>query len=463
MEIDPLDAITPIDGRYRQIAQDAAEYFSEYALMKRRIKAEITFLKHFITLAEPAVVEKLPEDWVSRLDAIGEKFSREDARRVKELEKRLGHDVGAVMEYLRGKLHEEGLDRLAPFIHFGLTSEDVNNIAYSTLLRDFSQQLLIPTLVGFLEKLSDLAQKHKGSIMLGRTHGQPAVPTTLGKFLANYVYRVAKLAEEVSTHRFYGKIGGAVGDNAALRAAYPDVDWIEATNSIVRRMGLEPFPANTQILPHEGASLLFSKLAILAGVLSNLCRDLWLLGMLGHVGFSRKREEIHSSTMPHKANPLMVENAEGCLDLAGELLSYLSRRLLASRLHRDLSDSTIKRFYGTPLTLILIGLRNLGKALETIIVDVESMRREVDAHQEAFSEPLQLILRKHGIEEAHKIVGGMKLDDIREVLERINAPTEVEREVKRILAEGYTGYAEKLAEQLLKEASTIIQRLKQHD
>ncbi|MDJ0269688.1 MAG: lyase family protein [Aigarchaeota archaeon] len=463
MEIDQLDAITPIDGRYRKIAQDAAEYLSEYALMRRRIKAEITFLKHFITLAEPALVEELPENWVSRLDTIGEKFSREDARRVKELEKRLGHDVGAVMEYLRGKLHEEGLGRLAPFIHFGLTSEDVNNIAYSTMLRDFSQQLLIPEVLEFLEKLSDLAQKHKGSVMLGRTHGQPAIPTTLGKFLANYVYRVAKLAEEVSNHGFYGKIGGAVGDNAALKAVYPDVDWVGATNSIVKQMGLEPFPANTQILPHEGASLFFSKLAVMAGVLSNLCRDLWLLGMLEHVGFSRHEEEIHSSTMPHKANPLMVENAEGCFDLSGELLSYLSRRLLASRLHRDLSDSIIKRFYGTPLTLLLIGLRNLRKALETIAVNVESMRREVDAHQEVFSEPLQLILRKHGIEEAHKIIGRIKPGDMREVLENINAPKEVEQEVKQILAEGYTGYSEKLAEQLLKDAAIIIQRLKQHD
>ncbi|MCD6591671.1 MAG: adenylosuccinate lyase, partial [Thaumarchaeota archaeon] len=286
--MDPLEAIVPVDGRYRGKLEKLSNYFSEYSLFKERIRVEVSYLTKFIEEVEPDKITSLPLNWKEILKIIAEEFSPEDAKRIKELERELGHDVAAVVRYLREKLHEHGLDPLAPYIHLGLTSEDVNNLAQSRLLLRFTREVLAPLLVQLLEQISSIALEHIDTVMLGRTHGVPAVPTTFGRFLANYAYRIAKLADQICFFRFPGKLGGAVGDHSALKFSYPDIDWIEFSRSFVESLGLEYTPAATQIIPHEKISDYLMKIALLDSVLSNLCRDLWIMSSLGLLVFGIK-------------------------------------------------------------------------------------------------------------------------------------------------------------------------------
>jgi len=342
----PLEAITPIDGRYRGRVEELSRYFSEYALIKKRLEVEIKYLIELMKAVKPKVVASLPDDWEKRVEKIVDGFGVEEAERVKELERRLGHDVKALMTYLRNKLHEVDLKQLSPYIHLGLTSDDVNNLAYSILLKSFSREILIPKLMSLVEMIADISRENVDVVMLARTHGVPAIPTTFGRFLANYAYRLSKLLEEISSFEFPGKLGGAVGDHSALKLTYPDLDWMRFSREFVESLGLRYFPAATQILPHERISDFLMKTSILCSILSNLCRDLWILSSLGLLIFARKPMEAHSSTMPHKSNPIHLENAEGAFDLASSISSQIAGRLISSRLHRDLSDSIIERFYG---------------------------------------------------------------------------------------------------------------------
>lgn len=459
--MDPLEAVTPIDGRYRGKLEHLSRYFSEHALMKERARVELEYLAKLIEEVEPEKITNLPLKWREVLRVIGEDFSIEDSRRVKELEKTLGHDVAALVRVLREKLHEYGLGILAPYVHLGLTSEDVNNLAFSRLLNRFNSEALIPALVDLLEFLSSLALEHVDTVMLGRTHGVPAVPTTFGKFLANYAYRIAVIAEELHSFRFPGKLGGAVGDFSALKAAYPEVDWPRFAKSLIESMGLEYTPSATQILPHDRISEYLMRIAVLGSILSNLCRDLWILSSLGLIAFGIGEKEIHSSTMPHKSNPILLENAEGAFDLASENLAYLARRLISSRLHRDLSDSIIKRFYGLPLSLIILGIRNLRAALERMHVRKEEMLLEVESHPEVLTEAYQVYLRKLGVENAYELIqealrGGWSR--VVEVLKSHLPPEEYSR-LADLKPSNYTGEAERIAIQLLDEVNRIYKKI----
>jgi len=458
-----LEAITPLDGRYRQTIQEASAYFSEYALMRARLAVELRFLEKLITYSEPGIASKLPEDWRQTVGDILEKFDLKEAANVKEIEARIGHDVKAVVDYASDKLGQRGLGHLSRFVHLGLTSEDVNNIAYAVLVRDFIGQVYLKPLVDIVEKLVTLARRHKATVMLARTHWQPAVPTTFGKFIANYAHSVAVLAGEIDSFKFAGKIGGAVGDHAALKAAYPELDWLRFSLEFVEGFGLEYQPASTQILPHDRFSRLFSIILLLNSILSNLCRDLWLLGSLGLLSFRRGPTMIHSSTMPQKANPLSLENAEGALDLSAELSSYLSKRLISSRLHRDLSDSVLKRFYGTVLSTSLLGLHSLSVALNELEINTELMRREVEMHPEVLAEKVQILLRRHGVDDAFELVrqalaGGW--GNVAELLVKLDLPDSVKRGLLETKPEQYIGEAERMAERLADEAEAWVAKLR---
>lgn len=459
----PLKAITPIDGRYRKRVKEAEKYFSEYALIHMRLKIEVKFLEKLVEKVETSLKEKLPKDWSKKLCGIIDEFDLGEAEKVKEIEEKVGHDVKALINYLRIRLREKGLRKLSSLVHIGLTSDDVNNLAYSILLRDFLREVYLPSLVKLLEKLVEIAQTHSDTVMLGRTHGQPATPTTFGKFIANYAYRIAEIVEKIEGFRFPGKIGGAVGDNSALKIVYPNVDWSDFSRELVKELGLEFYPAPTQILPHDRLSTLFSAIAILNNVLSNLCRDLWLLGALGLLRFVREIGEAHSSTMPHKSNPIYLENAEGALDLASSMLSYMAGRLISSRLHRDLSDSVIKRFYGTGLTLSLLGLRSLLEGLRRTWIDVKAMRREVESHWETMAEAVQLILRMHGVEEGYEIVQKSVEEDWRkllETLEKMDVPEEALRRIRELKPESYAAEASKSARLLIGDVEKTLERVR---
>ncbi|MEM1956488.1 MAG: lyase family protein [Candidatus Caldarchaeum sp.] len=399
MGFDPLEALTPIDGRYREAVRECSSYFSEHALIRHRLYVEVRYLRSFLkAVGWRGVLSKLEQ-----LEHDVQGLSLEEAAEVKHLEKRLGHDVVAAAAYLEKKLEHIGLAELKPFIHFGLTSEDVNNIAYSLAVGSFIAQTYTPELLKLVEKLTTLAEAHKSTPFLARTHGQPAVPTTFGSYLANYAYRLASMTNKLKNLKPQAKLGGAVGDLSGLKTTYPEVDWTSFSEEFINSLGLEHNPAPTQALPHERMSEILGTVAFTNSIISNLCKDLWTLGGLGLVAFSKQADQIHSSTMPQKRNPLKLENAEGALDLSTAMLSYMSTRLLASRLHRDLSDSIIKRFYGAALALSLLGVKNTHKGLEELHVDAEAMRKEVDGNKQASLEAIQLTLRKHGVEDGYRL------------------------------------------------------------
>ncbi|MEM4189696.1 MAG: lyase family protein [Candidatus Caldarchaeum sp.] len=399
-KLNPLEAVTPIDGRYRESLQECSRYFSEHALIRHRLFVEVSFLNSFLKAVrwkgELSKLETLEKDVLD--------MPVNEAEEVKHLEKKLGHDVAAATSYLEKRLDQLGLPELKPFIHFGLTSEDVNNIAYSLMIKSFLDETYIPELVKLVERLTILAETHKSTVFLARTHGQPAVPTTFGSYLANYAYRLASIALKLKNTKPQAKLGGAVGDLSSLKTTYPEVDWMDFAERFVNMLGLEYNPAATQILPHERTSEILNTIASANTGVSNLCKDMWILGTLGLLAFSKHAGEVHSSTMPQKRNPLMFENAEGALDLSTAMLTYMSTRLITSRLHRDLSDSIIKRFYGTALALSLLGVKNTCKALDELYVDAEAMRREVESNQHTIMlEAVQLMLRKHGVEDGYRI------------------------------------------------------------
>lgn len=459
--MDELKAITPLDGRYRQKVRILEEYFSEYALIRERVRIELAYLEKFIDTVDQDVKKRLPIGWRESLRIIAEEFSSEDAAAIKEAERIVGHDVVAVVSFLRERLGQEGLDILKPYVHIGLTSEDVNNLAYSALLKRFNYETLIPGILELVDKLCFLSRENIKVVMLARTHGQPAVPTTLGRFLANYAFRVADIAEGLSGISFPGKIGGAAGDYNALKFSYPESDWIGFGKSFVESLGLEYFPAFTQILPHERISEYLMRLSILDSILSNLCRDLWMMAMLGHIRFPPRDGEIHSSTMPHKSNPVLLENSEGALDLASEILAYMARRLMASRLHRDLSDSIIKRFYGLPMSLTYLGIKNLSTSLEIMEVDREAMAREVEKHPEILGEAYQVYLRRRGYDESYGMVRAAIMEDATKTLEKLRGkvPDEDLEHLSRLTPHTYVGEAERIAERLLERVAEIRRRV----
>ncbi|MEM4006264.1 MAG: lyase family protein [Nitrososphaerota archaeon] len=455
--LNPLKSITPIDGRYREKLEKLEEYFSEYAFIKERLIIEVEYLVKFLEEVEPSILKNLPENWKQILDNIIIEFDLREAEKIKEVERRVGHDVVAITIYLREKLRQIGLEDITRFIHFGLTSEDVNNIAYSTLLRKFNREVFIPMIMNFLDKLENLVLEHISTVMVSRTHGVPAVPTTLGRFLANYLYRVARISVDIASTIFPAKIGGAVGDLNALTLTYPNIDWHSFIESFIKSRGLEYFPASTQILPHDENSKYFSKIAILNSIISNFCRDLWFLSLLGYVSFHPLESEIHSSTMPHKSNPTLLENAEGALDLASNILSYMSTRLISSRLHRDLSDSVIKRFYGLPLSLTILGLINLCLALDRVRINKDKIEKDLKEYPEVLAEAYQVVLRKKGVTEAYEIVRHTLREEKKDVINRLRKiiPADLLDELEKISLENYIGKAVEITFKLLEKTREL--------
>jgi adenylosuccinate lyase len=460
--MDSLDAITPMDGRYREKLSEMENYFSEYALMKERVRIEIEYLVKFLEEVETEKVKTLPDKWKEELRKIYENFSKDEAVRIKEIEKIVGHDVFAVVKYIMDKFEASKFEALKPYVHLGLTSEDINNLAYSLLLKKFNQEILVPSLLELIDKLLVLSTQNINTLMLGRTHGVPAVPTTFGRFLINYAYRIAKISEELVCMRFPGKLGGAVGDFNALKFLYPNVDWILFSKSFVESLELRYFPAFTQILPHDQLSEYLMKVALLASILSNLCRDLWMFSMMGYISFSSSKKEVHSSTMPHKSNPLLLENAEGSFDFASNSLSFIAKRLISSRLHRDLSDSVIKRFYGLPLSLTYLGIKNLVAAMEKIQINKEEMLSDLKKHPEILSEAYQLYLRRIGYYEGYEVVQKIVRENPGKIIEELKKilPNEKLKEIEELSFEKYVGESKRIVEFLVGEVEKIKDKIK---
>jgi adenylosuccinate lyase len=451
-ELRSLTAISPLDGRYAAKCDACREIFSEQGLIRRRVLTEVRWLQFLAKRPEIGdfpPVSPVVHDWLDRLVA---DFGYQEASRVKAIEKQTNHDVKAV-EYWIGEQLAGGaeLARLRPFVHFGCTSEDINNIAYALSLRNARDELIAPALRGLLVKLRSMVRMTATMPMLSRTHGQPASPTTLGKEIANIAWRLARQLASLESVSIRGKMNGAVGNFNAHVVAYPEVDWPALTGDFLRSLGLEGTPYTTQIEPHDWMAEYFDALARINTVLLDASRDLW--GYIS-IGYFRQRplaREVGSSTMPHKVNPIDFENAEGNLGVANALLRHFSEKLPVSRWQRDLSDSTVLRNVGVALGHGLLAVQSLLAGLDKLDPDPVRMAGDLEANWEVLGEAVQTVLRRHGHGDAYEqlkaLTRGRSLrpDDLRAFVGGLGIPRSTRDALLRLTPSTYTGLAAGLA------------------
>lgn len=456
MDLTPLTALSPLDGRYRRIAESLSPYFSEYGLIRYRVRVEIEWLEALA--AEPAIAEVPPFSaaTLAELEALAADFAVADANRVKEIERTTNHDVKAVEYFLKEHLAGNAeVMRVREFIHFACTSEDINNLAHGLMLREARAQVLLPALAGVRQKLADLAVELADLPMLSRTHGQPATPTTLGKELANVVHRLDRGIERLAGVQVLGKINGAVGNYNAHLAAYPEVDWERFARRFVESLGLAFNPYTIQIEPHDWMAELFDACARVNTVLIDLDRDVWTYISLGYFRQKVKAGEVGSSTMPHKVNPIDFENSEGNLGLANALLRHLAEKLPISRMQRDLTDSTVLRNMGAALGHALIGYESCRRGLDKLEANPQRLAEDLDANWEVLAEPIQTVMRRYGVENPYEQLkaltrgkAGITRETLAEFIRGLEIPDTAKQRLLAMTPAGYTGKAAELAKRL---------------
>lgn len=446
MENQSLMAISPIDGRYFAKTKGLREYLSEYAIIKYRIWVEV---EYFIALCELPLPQLSGFDvnLYDKLRMLYQGFSVDDALQVKEIEKVTNHDVKAVEYFIKDKLRGHGIDKYLEFIHFGLTSQDVNNTAFPAALRDAVNKLYYPLLESLMEELEDKAILWKDVPMLARTHGQPASPTLLGKEIKVFIERVFKQYELLKQIPANGKFGGATGNFNAHHVAYPDIDWISFADNFVRNhLELERLQTTTQISHYDDMGAIFDNLKRINTILIDFSRDMWTYISMDYFKQKIKSGEVGSSAMPHKVNPIDFENAEGNLGLANAVFEHLSAKLPISRLQRDLTDSTVIRNIGVPMGHTLIALQSIFKGVDKLILNQDKLNADLDANWAVVAEAIQTILRREGIEQPYEKLkdltrGNQTItkDAIHAFISTLDVSDVVKAELKKITPFNYTG------------------------
>ena len=448
--VNPLTSISPLDGRYNKAVEELTEYFSEPALMYYRIKVEIEYL---IALGDEKGIKELPafsKTEQVKLRNIYKNFNSSAAQKVKDIEEITNHDVKAVEYYLQGRLKKS----LHPWIHFALTSEDVNNLSYSLMWQDGLNQVYLPALKTVNKELKKLARKYKNVSMLALTHGQPATPTSLGKEFAVFAGRLQRQLQHIKSHRLLGKLSGATGTWAAHVTAYPNINWINFSKRFVKSLGLEPNLITTQIESNDSLAESYHNLIRVNTILLDFCCDIWLYISRGVFGQKTKSGEVGSSTMPHKVNPIQFENAEGNLGIANAYLSHLAQTLPVSRMQRDLSGSTIIRNQGVPLAHSLLACKNIVKGIDRLTVNRKKIREELDNHWEVLAEAIQTTLRKSGdrlpYERLKNLTRGQKItqEDIQAFVQSLDLPKKEKQTLLDLTPENYTGLAARIVEEM---------------
>ncbi len=456
MDATSLLALSPLDGRYARKAAPLREYLSEYALLRYRTLIEVRWLQHLADEPSIAELESLEPPIKDVLNSIVDEFSVDDAVRIKALEAKTNHDVKAVEYYLRQKLEGVAVPsrNLASFIHFACTSEDINNVSYALMLRDARQRALLPAMRELTTDLRALAHRYAAVPMLARTHGQPATPTTLGKEIANFVYRLQRQMELFAAVAIHGKFNGAVGNHNAHVAAYPHADWIAITDRFIASLDLIPTRYTTQIEPHDWIAEYCQALARFNTVLVDLCRDFWSYISLGYFRSRPVAGEVGSSTMPHKVNPIDFENAEGNLGLANELLTFLATKLPVSRWQRDLTDSTVLRNAGVALGHALIALDAAAKGLRKLDADLAVIEADLADRWEVLAEAVQTVMRRYGLPDAYEqlkdLTRGRAVDRdrLRKFIADLPLPAAERDRLLALDPASYTGLAADLARRI---------------
>ncbi len=447
-----LLALSPLDGRYAGKVDALRPVFSEYGLIRARVKVEIEWL--IALAAEPAVVE-LPafsDAAIARLRDFADGLSLADAARVKEIERTTNHDVKAVEYLIKERLKDDA--ELAPaleFVHFACTSEDINNLSYALMLREAREDVMVPRLRELIATLRGMAHQHAELPMLSRTHGQTASPTTVGKEIANVVARLERQREVLEALPMPGKINGAVGNYNAHAASYPDVDWPAFSQRFVQSLGLTWQPYTTQIEPHDGVAEISDVMKRIGTISIDLCRDVWGYISLGYFKQAVKAGEVGSSTMPHKVNPIDFENAEGNFGIANALFEHFAAKLPISRWQRDLTDSTVLRALGTAFGHALIGFDALLRGLGKLSVNPERLAADLDAAWEVLAEAVQTVMRRYGLPQPYEQLKaltrghGISEQAMREFIAGLELPADAKQRLVDMTPSSYIGRAADLA------------------
>ncbi len=446
MELNALTAISPIDGRYRSQLAVLAPYFSEFGLIRYRVRVEV---EYFLFLAEKKIISLPAKVKPAKLRAIYEDFSEADAQQIKNTEKTTNHDVKAVEYFLKDKLEALGAGDSVEWIHFGLTSQDINNTAVPLLWKDALEEQYLPALLNLHLQLYHLAPEWNGIPMLARTHGQPASPTTLGKEFMVFVERIEGQIDQLLNIPFAAKFGGATGNFNAHHVAFPHIDWPKFGNDLLnKKLGLERMQYTTQIEHYDNIAAQFDTLKRINTILIDLCRDVWQYISMEYFKQKVKAGEVGSSAMPHKVNPIDFENAEGNLGIANALYEHLSAKLPISRLQRDLTDSTVLRNVGVPLSHSFLALRSLEKGISKLLLNKQKMTDDLENNWAVVAEAIQTVLRREHYPKPYealkeltrgKVSIGKK--DIHDFIETLKVTAKVKKELKAITPHNYIGVA----------------------
>ncbi|HEB97905.1 MAG TPA: adenylosuccinate lyase [Thiotrichales bacterium] len=449
MELSSLTAVSPVDGRYGRKTESLRPIFSEYGLIRHRVLVEVRWLQALSRHQGIPEVPLLSEHANKVLNGIVDNFSEEDARRVKNIERTTNHDVKAVEYFLKEKIAgNQELEAVSEFIHFACTSEDINNLAYALMLREGRGQVLLPLVDDVIHAITALAHENAALPVLSRTHGQPASPSTLGKEMANVVYRLRRQRDQIAAVPMLGKINGAVGNYNAHMIAYPEVDWPAFAEQFIIDLGLDWNAYTIQIEPHDYMAELFDAVARLNTVLIDFARDVWGYISLGYFRQKTVAGEVGSSTMPHKVNPIDFENAEGNLGLANALFGHLAAKLPVSRWQRDLSDSTVLRNLGVGLAHSVIAYDSLLRGIGKLDADPARMAADLDATWEVLAEAVQTVMRRYGIEKPYEKLKeltrgkGIDADSLRAFIDGLEIPDEAKRRLRELTPATYIGNAE---------------------
>ena len=448
MKFSTLTALSPADGRYSAKLGSLRDIFSEYGLIRFRVLVEVRWLQWLSD--EPGIAEIGPLSSVMKdvLNRIVDDFSLDDAERVKKIEASTNHDVKAVEYFIREKLGDgPETQPMKDFLHFGCTSEDINNLSYALMLRTARHDVLVPQMRELRNQLKSMAHQYADLPMLSRTHGQTASPTTLGKELANVVARLERAQQQLAAVEILGKFNGAVGNYNAHQVAYPDADWQSMGQGFVESLGLQPNPYTTQIEPHDWTAEYSHALARYNTILIDFARDVWGYISLGYFKQQVAKDEVGSSTMPHKVNPIDFENAEGNLGMANAMLGHFAEKLPVSRWQRDLTDSTVQRNFGVAIGYVVIALQSLLKGVGKLQVDRDAIHRDVADSWEVLAEAVQTVMRRYAIPEPYEklkaLTRGRPVDKklLREFITSLEIPAAEKKRLLALTPEAYIGFA----------------------
>lgn len=455
MDTSTLMAISPLDGRYYEKVSQLRSIFSEFGLIKFRVIVEIRWLEMLVDHVNLPNMPRLSTQAKTILNKIIDEFSEKDALRIKHIESGINHDVKAVEYFIKEHIAgNQELANISEFIHFGCTSEDINNLAYNLMLCTARKQCILPALDDLLAIMRRLAHTYADLPMLARTHGQPATPTTVGKEIANVIARLQRQKEQLVTVQFMGKLNGASGNYNAFAITYPEIDWQLISKNFVNKLELTWNPYTTQIEPHDALAEFFAVMMRINTILIDFCRDVWGYISLGYFVQRSVSNEVGSSTMPHKVNPIDFENAEGNFGIANALFDHMMQKLPISRWQRDLSDSTVLRNIGVAIGHSLLAFQSLCKGLDKIEPNRALLQAELDQHWEILAEAVQTIMRRYNLEQPYEqlktFTRGKRIDQqmLQSFIKGLALPDEIKAKLLSLTPTQYVGYAEELAKRI---------------